>query len=130
MICSTRRLSRASSTVQEEGAGLPPRSSSSSFTPQATRLMLIRSSGPMLLELDDPPTAPQPRVRAGNSQVVAPMPPRAEGVFTSTRLAGTAAANRLATRSSSVWMEKVWPAPSHSRISTHRRSTASSSSST
>ena len=45
-----------------------------------------------MLEEEEPPTAPQPRVRAGKRQVVAPMPPRAEGVFTSTRLAGTAAA--------------------------------------
>ena len=84
----------------------------------------------MLLELDEPPTAPHPRVRAGNRQVVAPMPPRAAGVLTSTRLAGTAAAKRLAASASSVWMAKVWPAPSHSRISTQRRSTASSLSST
>ena len=45
-----------------------------------------------MLEVDDPPMAPQPRVRAGNRSVVAPMPPRAEGVLTSTRDAGTARA--------------------------------------
>ena len=45
--------------------------------------------GPTFSEVAEPPTAPQPRVRAGWRAVVPPMPPRALGVFTITREAGT-----------------------------------------
>ena len=50
-----------------------------SSVPHATRRMLMRSRGEMLLEELLPPTAPQPRVSAGNRPVVAPMPPSAAG---------------------------------------------------
>ena len=45
--------------------------------------------GPTFSLVAEPPTAPQPKVREGMSPVVPPMPPRAEGVFTMTREAGT-----------------------------------------
>ena len=68
MICRTSSSRVPASTCQPPGAvfsqgdeAFPARMSSSSRTPQATRLMLMRSRGPMLLELEEPPTAPQPR---------------------------------------------------------------------
>ena len=45
--------------------------------------------GPTFSEVAEPPTAPQPRVSAGMRPVVPPMPPRALGVFTMMREAGT-----------------------------------------
>lgn len=48
-----------------------------------------RFAGEFIGILADPPTAPQPKVRAGISPVVPPMPPRAPGVFTTTRETGT-----------------------------------------
>ena len=78
-----------------DGSGTLPASlliSSSSLVPNPTLLIFITSSGPMLLEVELPPTAPQPRVSAGNRPVVAPMPPRAPGVFTRILEAGTARA--------------------------------------
>ena len=71
----------------------------------------------MLLEEELPPTDPQPRVRAGNSSVVAPMPPRAAGVFTRNRDTGTFRAKRRMTSLSSAWIAKVWPLPSWVRTS-------------
>ena len=72
----------------------------SSFRPQATRRMLIRSSGEMLLEELLPPTAPQPRVSAGNRPVAAPMPPSAAGALTRNRDTGIFKANLRITSSS------------------------------
>ena len=94
--------------------------------PQATRRMLMRSMGEMLLEEELPPTAPQPRVSAGNSEVSAPMPPSAAGTFTRNRDTGIFRAKRRITDSSSAWMAKVWPLPSWVNTSTALFSTASS----
>jgi hypothetical protein len=47
------------------------------------------------LEEELPPTAPQPRVSAGNRFVVAPIPPSAAGVFTRNRDTGICRANFL-----------------------------------
>ena len=58
--------------------------------------MLIRSRGEILLEELLPPTAPQPKVSAGNSPVVAPMPPSAAGVFTRNRETGKSQASTFA----------------------------------
>ena len=80
----------------------------------------------MLLEELLPPPAPQPRVSAGNSPVVAPMPPSAAGVLTRNRDTGILDANRRMTISSVAWMAKVWPLPSWRRTSMHLLKTSSS----
>ena len=93
---------------------------------QATRRMLIKSMGEILFDELLPPTAPHPRVSAGNSPVVAPMPPKAAGVFTRNRETGICSANFLTTALSSAWMAKVWPLPSWVSTSMAFSSTASS----
>ena len=76
--------------------------------------------GPTLSLVALPPTAPQPRVRAGWRPVMAPTPPRAAEVFTSRRLTGFLRANSRITALSWLWRLMVWPAPSIWRIWRHR----------
>ena len=83
-----------------------------SSVPQATRRILIRSIGEILLDEELPPTAPQPKVSAGNRPVDAPIPPNAAGVFTKNRDTGIFRANFRTASLSSACMAKVWPLPS------------------
>ena len=94
----------------------------------AVLLLAVTGCGSSKEEL--PPTAPQPRVRAGNRLVVAPMPPRAPGVFTRNRDTGISRAKRRITASSRAWIMKLCPAPSCCRTATAFRITSSSLSST
>jgi len=78
------------------------------------------------LEVLLPPTAPQPRVSAGNRFVDAPMPPSAAGVLTRKRDTGICKANFRTTASSRQCMAKVWPLPSWRSTSMALLRTASS----
>ena len=71
----------------------------------------MRSSGPMLLDDELPPTAPQPSVSAGNRAVSAPMPPSDAGTLTRKRETGTVSAKRRTTASSFACRTNVWPRP-------------------
>ena len=84
----------------------------------------------MLCDVELPPTAPHPNVKAGTKLIVAPIPPRAPGEFTTILETGISNANLLTSSSLFACIQNVCPAPSFSNISLHLFNTASTFSST
>ncbi|CAC5593929.1 Uncharacterised protein [Staphylococcus aureus] len=80
--------------------------------------MFNKSVALTLCEIEFLPYEPQPNVKDGiNSLYISPIPPTADGVFTSTRQAFILSPKSFCNVSSSVWITAVCPNPPKCSVS-------------